>query len=158
PGDNGATGTKYHRRIAAGKYPLFTQAGNHYLTIGYKTTGQYPKPGVLVGETGHRVGVLFHPGQAYLSSIGCINPSKPLPDASGDMVYDESQQRVIAVINAMKEKVGSGFPAQNGKPIPGGWLIVEGEPTDAAASVGAAVRGILGGGEFARETRGFEPS
>jgi hypothetical protein len=157
PGDNSAAGTKFHRRIAAGKYPLLTQAGTHYVTLNYKTNGHEPKPGVLVGETGRRVAILFHPGNAYLSSIGCINPSKPLPDANGNMVFGESQERVIAFIDTMKQKLGSNFPARNGKPIPGAWLLVEGEPTSDIGGVGAAVRGILGGGDFAETGRDLGP-
>lgn len=144
PGDNGASGRKYHRRIAAGTYPLFTQDGTNYQTIGYETSGAHPRPGVLVGGTGERVAILFHPGNLYLSSVGCINLSKPLSNAREDMVYSESQTRVIAMINAMKEKLGGRFPAHNGEPISNAWLVIEGEPPNAETGTYAvAVRSML---------------
>jgi hypothetical protein len=76
-----------------------------------------------------------------------------LPGANADLVYNESQDRVIALINAMKEKIGSKFPSSNGKPIPGGWLIVEGEPASDAA--GEATRGLSGAGAFSGATADF---
>ena len=143
PGDNGASGRKYHRRIAAGTYPLFTQDGSNYKTVGYQTSGEHPRPGVLVGETGERVAILFHPGNRYLASIGCINLSKPLNSAREDMVYRESQVRVIAMIDAMKEKLGNDFPKRNGQRIANAWLVIEGEPANVGGETRALVRDAL---------------
>jgi len=143
PGDNGATGSKYHRRITAGTYPLLTQDGTNYKTIGYATSGSHPRPGLLIGETGHRVAILLHPGNTYLSSIGCINLSRPLEGADDDMAYGESQLRVIAMINALRMELGADFPARNGRRITGAWLVVEGEPPNVESNSRAMVRSIL---------------
>src|SRR5712691_4498141 len=71
------------KRILQGRYPLWTQFGR-YRTIGYsmdtEVAGKDPMPALLLSETDPRDGILIHPGHPpnlYLSSIGCLNPTKP---------------------------------------------------------------------------------
>jgi hypothetical protein len=135
PGDNGPNGKQYARRVEQGTYPLITQGfeGSHYKTWGYVTNDEHPRPGVLLGETNVRSGCLFHPGggavgqPGYLRSIGCLNLSKPLHGVAKMDPFD-GRDRVIAVIEAMKSKLGSQFPATNGHRIPNAWIEIKGEP------------------------------
>ena len=88
-----------------------------------------PMPGLLVGDTGHRVDILIHPGHPpdlYLSSIGCFNLTRPLL-ASEKMDYLESRARVIAVVDALQAFVPSAFENDVSKSI-GACLVVDGEP------------------------------
>src|SRR5215471_4852832 len=119
PGDNSKAGN--NRRIEAGRYPLRTQDGAKYVTIGYKNSTsamQIPRPGLDVGNTNKRIGILIHPGRGFLSSIGCINPTKSLAGADADMDFNDSRTRVIALIDDMKSFLGASFPNKNGRPIP----------------------------------------
>jgi hypothetical protein len=123
PEDNG-------RRVEAGRYPLFTQHGERYVTINYKdsqSTGVSPKPGFELKSTGQRTEILVHPGQGFLSSIGCINPCTSLPNAREMITYVSSRRRVISLIEDMKSFV-EGFPRTNGKKIPGAFVVIDGEP------------------------------
>ena len=120
PGDNSATG-KGITRVEAGRYSL----GRHVSTI-YKTEGfsvpfdqNQTLPGfVYLTPDGVRDGLLIHPahpprvGQAgntlWLSSIGCINPTHELgPSDSAD--FDESSDRVVALIESFKAYEGKSF-------------------------------------------------
>ena len=130
PGANRPTGNG--RRVEAGSYPLFTQDGEHYVTIGYvdsNSTGASPKPGLLLEETDERIGILIHPGRGFLSSIGCFNPCTSLPDAEEMIDYIPSRQRVIAIIADVKAWAGASFPNRNGRRIPGATVVIDGEPT-----------------------------
>ncbi|MGH6815702.1 MAG: hypothetical protein ACREC6_08360, partial [Hyphomicrobiaceae bacterium] len=147
PGDNTASGIKYHRRVAAGKYPLFTQDGAKYKTLNYRKEGGRPLPGVELGATGARSEILFHPGSAYLWSIGCINLSKTLDGPDGNMNLNDSRTRVVAVIDAMKQQLGGAFPTRDGLPIPGAWMAIEGEPPNVRSAAQAAWLGALEQGE-----------
>jgi hypothetical protein len=129
PGDNSKAGN--NRRIEAGRYPLRTQDGKKYVTIGYKQSTsitEIPRPGLDVGNTNKRVGILVHPGRGFLSSIGCINPAKSLVRADSDIDFIDSRTRVIAIIDDMKTFLGGSFPKRNGRPIPNAFLVVDGEP------------------------------
>ncbi|NOT50073.1 MAG: hypothetical protein HOP10_02205 [Chitinophagaceae bacterium] len=120
-----------NRRIEEGRYPLFTQAGTNYVTIGYKDSespSAKPKPGIELMETGSRSEILLHPGVGFLSSIGCINPCTSLPDASEMIDYVPSRKRVIAIINDLKGFTGAAFPTKNGKKIVNAFIVVEGDP------------------------------
>ena len=120
-----------NRRVEEGRYPLFTQDGTKYVTIGYmesESTSAKPKPGIELKETGSRSEILIHPGQGFLSSIGCINPCTSLPDASEMIDFVPSRKRVIAIINDLKEFTGAAFPTKNGKKIVNAFMVVEGEP------------------------------
>jgi hypothetical protein len=129
PGDNSKAGN--NRRIEAGRYPFRTQDGKKYVTIGYRESNSIsviPRPGLDVGNTNKRVGILFHPGRGFLSSVGCINPAKSLAGPKTDIDFVDSRTRVIAIIDDMKSFLGASFPKQNGRPIPKAGLVVEGEP------------------------------
>jgi hypothetical protein len=129
PGDNSKPGN--NRRIEAGRYPLRTQAGNKYVTIGFKQSTSatiIPRPGLDVDNTNKRVGILIHPGRGFLSSIGCINPANSLARSKVDIDFVDSRARVIAMIEDMKTFLGSSFPTKNGRSIPKAFLIIEGEP------------------------------
>ena len=129
PGANQPAGN--NRRIEEGRYPLFTQDGIKYVTIGFVdsvSTFVKPKPGIELKETGDRSEILIHPGQGFLSSIGCINPCTSLPDASEMIDFIPSRRRVIAIINDLKDFTGTTFPTKNGREIVNAFVIVEGEP------------------------------
>lgn len=128
PGNNQVAGN--NRRIEEGRYPLYTQAGTKYVTIGYtqsQNISSIPRPGIELMNTGNRAEILIHPGIGFLSSIGCINPCTNLPDASEPIDFIPSRNRVIAIINDMKSYI-AGFPTSNGKKIPNAFVVVEGEP------------------------------
>jgi hypothetical protein len=129
PGDNSKAGN--NRRIEAGRYPLLTQDGQKYVTIGYTASANpsaIPRPGLDVGNTNKRVGILIHPGRGFLSSVGCINPAKALPQANTDRGFGDSRTRVIALIEDIKAFVGGAFPKRNVRSIPSAFLVIDGEP------------------------------
>jgi hypothetical protein len=129
PGDNKVKGNG--KRVEEGRYPLFTQAGAKYVTIGYKvaaTSSTLPKPGLELKETERREEILIHPGSGFLSSVGCINLSAALPLATSRMDFIDSRDRVIAVIDDLRAFLGAGFPTKNGRAIPTAWAVIEGEP------------------------------
>jgi hypothetical protein len=129
PGDNSVA--KNGKRVEAGTYPLWTQDGTNYDTIGYsqsESTGVKPKPGIELKNTGARSEILIHPGQGFLAAIGCINLATNLPHAAEPISYKSSRKRVIALINDMKQFLGPNFPTQNSKKIPKASVVIEGEP------------------------------
>jgi len=133
PGDNTKTGVTQHRRIAAGRYPLFTHAGDNgkYKTIGYATTGlasSLPRPAIGVGDTDAREGILIHCAAGFLMSIGCFNPSGPLADGNANLTWADSRSRVVALIEDMRQRLVAAFPTQNNVRIPNTWLVIQGEP------------------------------
>lgn len=130
PGDNKVMGNG--RRVEAGRYPLWTQAGSHYVTIGYLVTNdpdQTPKPGMELMQTGNRTEILVHPGHGFLASVGCINLTAPLASGATDIPFVDSRDRVIAAINDLKAFAGAAFPHYNGQPIANAWVVIDGEPT-----------------------------
>ena len=130
PGDNSVA--QNGKRIENGRYPLWTQDGSKYDTIGYvenEATNARPKPGIELRQTGRRSEILIHPGvNGFLSSIGCINLATRLPNAGEIISYKGSRKRVIALIEDMKSFLGSDFPRQNSKRIRRAWAVVDGEP------------------------------
>jgi len=129
PGDNSVA--QNGKRVKAGTYPLWTQDGTKYDTIGYSqslSTGAKPKPGIELKNTGARSEILIHPGQGFLASTGCINLATNLPHAGEPISYIGSRKRVIALIEDMKQYLGSNFPTQNSKKIPNAMVVIEGEP------------------------------
>lgn len=129
PGANKPGGN--NRRIEEGRYPLFTQDGTKYVTIGFKDSeskSAKPKPGLELKDTGERAEILIHPGIGFLASIGCINPCTSLPKASEMIDFVPSRKRVIAIINDLKVFAEGAFPTKNGKKIPNAFVVIEGEP------------------------------
>jgi hypothetical protein len=125
PADNG-------KRIEQGRYSLWTQEPGGYATWAYKeseSVGASPKPGLELKETGQRYEILIHPGRnAFLSSIGCINPCTSLPNAGEIITYGTSRKRVIALIEDLKGYLGDEFPGRNGRKIPRAFVVIDGEP------------------------------
>jgi uncharacterized protein DUF5675 len=137
PGDNSETGVDNHRRIAPGRYPLSTHASPKknnaikYKTIGYDKSpdiGALPRPAILFLDTGSRGGILIHPGNGYIWSIGCFNPGRNLKTAADNLKFSESRPMVIALIDDMKNFLGDKFPKSNGEQIPTAFAVVEGDP------------------------------
>jgi hypothetical protein len=128
PGDNTATGVDRHLRIEARQYPMAIQDGT-YKTYGYAAAGP-PLPALALENTGKRTGILLHPchddDNHYLSSIGCLNPAVGLEDADSRIDLADSRRRVIAIIEALKSKLGAAFPRSGA--IPGATVLIEGEP------------------------------
>lgn len=132
PSDNSESGKTYDRRIEPGRYPLWTQDGTKYKTIGYKKTAAaatnfrlIPRPGIELKETGKRSEILIHPAQGFLSSEGCLHPSRPLASGRGRIDFVESRKRVIAIIEDLRALLGTKFPTRDGVRIPDAWAVVE---------------------------------
>ena len=135
------------RRVLQGRYPLSTQFGRHFVTIGFTTVHpeQHPMPGLLLTPTGNRGGILIHPGHPpppatslFLSSIGCLNLTKPLqPDDRMDFM--ESRSRVIAVINSLASFAPNAFAQHQPTPIPNAAVVIDGEPMNILPAAGAPV-------------------
>jgi hypothetical protein len=120
-----------NRRVEEGRYPLFTQDGAKFVTIGFKDSESVfakPKPGLELKQTGQRSEILIHPGQGFLASIGCINPCTSLPNAAEMIDFKPSRKRVIAIINDLKAFADDDFPTKNGKRIPNAFVVIDGEP------------------------------
>ncbi|PLR22230.1 hypothetical protein SGCZBJ_19315 [Caulobacter zeae] len=130
PGDNSVA--ENGKRVEPGVYPLWTQDGTKYDTIGYVdnlSTSARPKPGIELKNTGARAEILIHPGvNGFLSSIGCINLCTSLPNAAEPISYVGSRRRVIALIDDMKAFLKNDFPSQNSRRIPRAQVVIEGEP------------------------------
>ncbi|CAN7649557.1 hypothetical protein [Mesorhizobium sp. LjNodule214] len=129
PGDNNVAGNG--RRVEAARYPLATQAGSHYLTIGYLISNdcdQTPKPGLELLQTRNRREILVHPGHGFLASVGCINLTSALASGNTDIPFVDSRDRVIAAITDLQTFAGGAFPHHNGQPIDNAWVVIDGEP------------------------------
>ena len=137
PGENQTPATPGNpRRLQQGRYPLSTQFGSHFVTVGYTTQHpeNHPMPGVLLTGTGNRSAILIHPGHPppppsslYLSSIGCLNLTKPLqPDDLMDFL--ESRSRVIDVINNLAAYAPTAFTQRQDTLIPDAAVVIDGEP------------------------------
>ena len=134
PGDNVHKAAK---RIEAGRYPLSTQFGKRYRSMGFSmdthTPAVLPMPGLLLKETGKRTAILIHPGhppKLYLSSIGCLNPTNPL-GKNDNMEFFESRARVIALIDSLHAFSPESFRAGRPMQIPGAFVVIDGEPMNA---------------------------
>ncbi len=129
PGANQPTGNG--KRVEEGRYPLATQAGAKYVTWNYKDSDSpraEKKPGFELLSTGQRSEILVHPGQGFVASVGCLNPCASLPKSSELITYTSSRRRVIALIEEMKDFLGSDFPKTNGKKIRRAFVVIDGEP------------------------------
>ena len=130
PGANRPTGNG--RRIEAGRYPLATHGfeGSRYCTIGYDPNSTHRrgrKPAILLRNTGERVGILIHPGENFLSSIGCFNPCTTLPNAAEMIDWDGSLRRTIRIIDDLRAYLRNSFPRSNGVAIPRANFVIDGE-------------------------------
>lgn len=126
PGANEPEGN--NRCAETGSYPLWTQDGARYVTIGYQkseSNAVTPKPGLELRDTGERTEILIHPGSGFLSSIGCINPCTALPNAKELIDFKGSRRRVIALIEDLKAFLGAEFPTKNGKAIPRAQVVID---------------------------------
>jgi hypothetical protein len=121
PKDNGL-------RIQQGYYPLQTWGGKSYATYGYEIPSNRKKPAIEIKGVLPRTEILFHPGERFLSSIGCINLCSGLRASSDMIYYPDSRQRVIAVIEDMKKFLGARFPQKNDLPIQDAFIAIDGEP------------------------------
>jgi hypothetical protein len=127
PGDNSHAGN--NRRIEAGRYPLKTHAGPKYVTFSYaKSVTGRPRPAIEIDKTGARSAILFHPGQSFMSSVGCINPAGKLANASAELDLKYSRARVSAVIDDMAKFFGVSFPKKNDQTIANAWIVLEDVP------------------------------
>jgi hypothetical protein len=131
PGDNTTeVGDNRDLRIREGVYRLAIQLGTRYKTYRYDeedtSYSGKPKPGLLLEDTDERSAILIHPGQDYVNSIGCMNPASGLTDANSMIEFMDSRNQVIAIIEAMKSKMGAKFPKSG--TIPDATIFIEGEP------------------------------
>ena len=155
PGQNDTPATEARpSRILAGRYPLKTSGGPNYVTNGFRGDLEIKRkmPGVELRKTGNRTDIIIHPGKnAFLSSIGCINPCTSLPDADENIDYAGSRRRVIALIEDMKKFLGS-VPTDGDVAILNAFAIIDGEPM-AAGRLLAAVGdgGTIDGREVAKQ-------
>jgi hypothetical protein len=127
PGSNDASAIR-KRCIAPGRYPLVTSGGPKYLTTGYRLDLliRDPLPGIELSNTGARSAIIIHPGKnAFLSSVGCINPCTRLPTPAERIDYAGSRDRVIALINDMAAFLG-GIPGRGDRPIPNAFAVILG--------------------------------
>lgn len=126
PGDNAVAGNG--RCVEAKSYPLATQDGENYKTIGFLTlddSDRTPKPGIELLDTGARREILIHPGHGFLASIGCINLTAALADGGDDIPFEDSRDRVIAAIKDLSDFLESDFPKHNGRVIPRARIVIE---------------------------------
>jgi hypothetical protein len=125
------------RRIRKGRYPLCTQfGGTVYATTNYQgldvPAGTPLMPGVLLGNTDRRTGIIIHPGhppKLYLSSFGCLNLTKPL-QAQQSMDFVESRSRVIAIIDSLASFAPHAFVQGQSMQIPDAWIDIDGALPD----------------------------
>lgn len=135
PGNNAIAGSGL--RLETGAYPLATHQGSIFATIGYvlgETFEARPKPAIRLGETGARSVILIHPGIGFFGGSGTIVLSKKLEGPSSTVDPKDSRERVVALINAMKEKLTTGFPVTNDSRIPNAWVVISGEPVAAGTN------------------------
>jgi len=130
---------KSGKRIAAGRYPLSTHFGTKYKSMGFsmnlKKAAVLAMPGLLLKQTGVRTAILIHPGHPpnlYLSSVGCLNPTKPLR-TNDNMEFFESRARVIALIDSLRAFHPDAFRSGKPMPIPDAFVVIDGEPMDPLA-------------------------
>jgi hypothetical protein len=132
PGDNTTeVGDNRDLRIREGAYRLAIHNGVNYKTYGYNERGttyaETPKPGLLLKDTDERSAILIHPGEDYVKSIGCLNPTSNLSDANSAIDFMDSRRQVIAIIESMKANMRARFPTSG--TIPEAIILIEGEPS-----------------------------
>src|SRR5262249_22805836 len=105
-----------------------------------------PMPGIRLEGTNNRTGILIHPGHPptlYLSSIGCFNPTAPL-GPEDPMNFWDSRERVIALINDLKQYAPGAFEHESMTRIANAWAVVDGEPMDVLDAPSVAVAAAVG--------------
>lgn len=130
PGDDTQEGND--RRISQGSYPLEIHDTAKFSTVHYVVSDNFqrrPKPGIGVGGTMNRQGIVVHPGLGFLDSVGCINITGDLSEALYDIAFVDSRNRVIALIQDLLEFAHLDDHAQPGR-IPNASLVVDGEPLE----------------------------
>jgi len=131
PGDNTKDGDKFDRRIEEGRYPLSTQFGKKYRSDGFKNGEEHPMPGFLLMETNKRTAILVHPGHSptlYISSVGCLNPTKALTK-SEHMTFGDSRARVIAMLESLEQHDPAAFKKSGtNTAIKNAAVVIDGEP------------------------------
>jgi hypothetical protein len=145
PGDNKTKNNG--KRIEAGTYPLWTQFGQ-YRSIGYSTDGEVPgvppMPAVLLLGTGKRTGILIHPAHPphlYLSSIGCLNPTRAI--GPKDLIdFWDSRRRVIAILQSLQQFAPAAFKHEVTTRIKDASIVIEGEPTQQIAAPSAPLAAV----------------
>ena len=112
----------------------FAHQFGRYRSIGYcndlTTPGLDPMPGVRLEETGNRTAILIHPGHPpnlYLSSVGCLNPTRALRE--DELIdYWDSRTRMIALIDSLRAFAPAAFATEINTPIENASVIITGEP------------------------------
>jgi hypothetical protein len=125
PGDNRAADSGLC--IEPGSYPLSTQDGEAYSTIGFvvRTDPQtIRKPALALLGTGVRTDILIHPGHGYLASLGCLNPTSEGMLEKDDIDFVDSLHRTIELIENLREFCGCSFPSVNGCAIARASLVI----------------------------------
>ncbi|WP_439609904.1 DUF5675 family protein [Reyranella sp.] len=132
PGDNSQQDNG--KRIEEGRYPLSTQFGKKYRSVGFSTdmneAGALKMPGVLLEHTNKRSGILIHPAHPptlYLSSVGCLNLTRSLK-ADEDMNFWDSRERVVDILQSLRAFSATAFGKNDNTMIVGAWVAVDGEP------------------------------
>jgi hypothetical protein len=126
PGSNEKDSDK---RIKMARYPLWTHFLK-YRTIGYSHDEHQPSPCIGLADVGTRTDILIHPGHRpnlYLSSVGCLNPTRTLAPAEM-MDFWESLTRVVELIDSLGAFAPAAFSAQVNTRIDNARIVIEGEP------------------------------
>jgi hypothetical protein len=126
PGDNGTADCGL--RVEAGTYALATQDGDSYCSIGYVTDPDHHvlrKPALKLEATGVRTDILVHPGHGFLASLGCLNLTSDLASADTVIAFEDSRQRVVAMMQDLERYVGETYPSCNGCVIPAAFITIE---------------------------------
>jgi hypothetical protein len=98
-------------------------------------------PALLVRNTGKRSGVLIHPGHPpnlYLSSIGCLNPTRGLLSWQS-MDFWDSRARVIALIDDLRRFAPDAFKMDENTEVADASIVVDGEPSNVISSPDGAL-------------------
>jgi hypothetical protein len=137
PGDNSLNGRAHTSRIEAGSYPLFTHAGGvgsggrvKYNTFEFSRIASVtarPWPALRVEHTSNRSGILIHCASGFMMTVGCINLGSNLQNASSNINFSDSRNRVIALITSMQQNLPD-FPTEINRPILNAFLQIVGEP------------------------------
>jgi hypothetical protein len=127
PKGPGSNDIGVNRRILPGRYPLLAIEAPNYSTFRYTDSPDpfaAPRPGIGVARTGKRSEIIIHPGTGFLTSVGGIILCGPLPGADARIDFADSRTRTIAIIQALRDTLGSRFPVKEAI-IPYASLVIE---------------------------------